>query len=197
MSILSAAILLFLVMDPMGNIPIFVSTLKNTPTARHRRIIRRELLIALFVLVLFMFAGQYIMQLLQISEIPLSISGGIILFIIAIRMIFPNRMGDKQYPESKAEPLIVPLAIPLIAGPSAMASVMLLMSQDASRWMDWLIALILAWTLSGIILLLSAPLSKLLGARGLIALERLMGMILTTVAVQMILTGISKFLGQN
>lgn len=194
MSIISAAILLFLVMDPMGNIPLFVSTLKNTPVTRHQHIIRRELLIALFVLVLFMFAGQYIMQILQISEIPLSISGGIILFIIAMRMIFPNRMGDKQYPEPEAEPMIVPLAIPLIAGPSAMASVMLLMSQDASRWLDWLIALILAWTLSGIILLLSAKLSKLLGNRGLVALERLMGMILTTVAVQMILTGIHKFL---
>ena len=194
MSILSAAILLFLVMDPMGNIPLFVTTLKNTPTERHQKIIRRELLIALFVLVLFMFTGQYIMQLLQISEIPLSISGGIILFIIAMRMIFPNRMGDKQYQEQDSEPLVVPLAIPLIAGPSAMASVMLLMSQDSTRWLEWLIALILAWTLSGIILLLSAQLSKLLGARGLIALERLMGMILTTVAVQMILTGIHKFL---
>jgi len=194
MSIISATLLLFLVMDPMGNIPLFISTLKNTNPARQQRIIRRELLIALFVLVIFMFAGKFIMQALQISDIPLSISGGIILFIIAIRMIFPNRMGDKQYPDLETEPLIVPLAIPLIAGPSALASVMLLMSQDASRWMEWLIALILAWTMSGIILLSSSVLSKLLGVRGLIALERLMGMILTTVAVQMILTGIHKFL---
>ncbi len=194
MTLLSAAVLLFLVMDPMGNIPLFLTSLKNIDRSRHQKIILRELLIALGVLVFFLFAGQYVLKVLQISDPTLSISGGIILFIIAIRMIFPNRMRQSNYPELEEEPFIVPLAIPLIAGPSALASVMLLMSRDSSRWLEWLIALLLAWMAAGVILLMSGKLSRVMGPRGLVALERLMGMILTTVAVEMILKGIRSFI---
>jgi len=195
-TIFSAAILLFLVMDPLGNIPLFLTTLKNVDEHRQRRIIVRELLIALAVLVVFLFAGQYIMRMLRVNEISLSIAGGIVLFLIAIKMIFPSHesMSDTGI---DGEPFIVPLAIPLVAGPSAMASVLLVMSRYPERWLDWLIALLVAWLATSIILAFSSRLGRFLGRRGLIAMERLMGMLLTIIAVQMLISGISDFLGSR
>ena len=193
MTLFSAAMLLFLVMDPFGNIPLFLTALKDVPPERHRRIIFRELMIALAVLVLFLFVGRYILELLHISEPSLTIAGGIILFLIALKMIFPARGGvfDEQL---GGEPFIVPLAIPLVAGPSAMASLLFISSREPSRWPDWLAALLLAWFVSGVILLLASNLRRILRQRGLIAMERLMGMILTAIAVQMLLTGIKEAL---
>ena len=145
--------------------------------------------IAFGVLVLFLFFGHYLLRLLQISEPSLSIAGGIILFIIAIRMIFYG--SDKVFDDIlKGEPLIVPLAIPSIAGPSAMATVLLLTAREPSRWPEWLAALAVACLLSGIILIFSSGLIRLLGERVLVAIERLMGMILTTVAVEMFLSAV-------
>lgn len=192
-TIVSAALLLFLVMDPVGNIPLFLTTLKNINAKRQRIIILRELLIALVVLVVFMFTGKQLLGLLQISEPSLTVAGGIILFLIALRMIFPP---DRRHPDVDldGEPFVVPLAIPLVAGPSAMASVMLIMSQDPGRWQEWLIALLIAWSISGFILFMASGLRKYLGVRGLIAIERLMGMVLTTIAVQMVMSGVKKFL---
>ena len=193
MSIFSAALLLFLVMDPFGNIPFFLTALKNVDEHRQRRIIIRELLIALFVLVLFLFAGQYILKILQISEPSLTIAGGIILFLIAIKMIFPTSGGEFEETIG-GEPFIVPLAIPYVAGPSALVAVLFIMSREPERWLEWLFALVLAWFTSGVIIVLSSGLRRYLGERGLIAIERLMGMILTTIAVQMFMTGIHQFL---
>jgi multiple antibiotic resistance protein len=193
MTVFSAALLLFLVMDPFGNIPFFITALKNVDPQRHKKIIIRELLNALSVLVLFLFFGQYILKLLQISEPSLTIAGGIILFLIALKMIFPTPGG--VFEENLAgEPFIVPLAIPYVAGPSALASVLFIMSREPGRWLEWLIALFLAWFCSGGIIFLSSGLRRYLGERGLIAMERLMGMILTTIAVRMLLTGIKQFL---
>jgi multiple antibiotic resistance protein len=193
MTVFSAALLLFLVMDPFGNIPFFITALKNVDPQRHKKVIVRELAIALFVLVLFLFFGQYILKLLQISEPALTAAGGIILFLIALKMIFPTPGG--VFEEHLAgEPFIVPLAIPYVAGPSALASVLLIMSREPGRWFQWLIALFLAWLCSGIIIFLSGGLRRYLRQRGLVAMERLMGMILTTIAVQMLLTGIKQFL---
>jgi len=193
MSLLSAAVLLFLVLDPLGNIPLFLSALRHIDPALHRRIILRELVIALLVLVFFLFAGRPFLELLQISEPALSISGGIILFLIAIRMIFWASQGV-FVERIEGEPFIVPLAVPYVAGPSAMATVMLLINREPERWPEWLLSLQLAWLVSGIILLFSSNLSRLLGKHVLIAMERLMGMILTTVAVQMFMAGITRFL---
>ena len=192
MTVYSAALLLFLVMDPLGNIPLFLTTLKNIDEHRQKRIIIRELLIALIVLVIFLFFGQYILKLLQISEPSLGIAGGIILFLISIKMIFPSVLNVPEH-TIEGEPFIVPLAIPLVAGPSALASVILIMSQDPQRWPEWLIALFAAWFISGVILFLSSGLRKFLGKRGLIAIERLMGMILTAVAVQMFMNGLNAY----
>jgi len=196
MTILSAALLLFLVMDPLGNIPLFLTTLKKVEAERQRFVVVRELLIALVVLIAFLFLGQYLLQLLHLSETALTTAGGIILMIIAIRMIFPAR--DKSLQEDvEGEPFIVPLAIPYVAGPSAMATALLMMSREPTRWLDWLFAVLLAWLASAIIIYFSSYFARFLGEKGLIAIERLMGMLLITVAVQMLLTGIAQFIGQS
>ncbi len=193
MTIYSATITLILVMDPLGNIPLFLSTLNHVEPKRRQRIILRETFIAFLILIFFLFCGQYILNGMHISEPALQISGGIILFLIAIRMIFPVH-GEEDKAKLAAEPFIVPLAIPLIAGPSTMTTVMLLANQAPYDWLNWLIALTIAWFITTIILVFADFLRKLLGERGLIAIERLMGMILTTMAVQMFLTGFEQFL---
>jgi len=191
MTILSAAVLLFLVLDPFGNIPFFLSALARVAEARRRAVLLRELAIALAVLVLFLFTGQWLLRLLDIREPSLTIAGGIILFLIALRMIFPSFKGQEE--EVEGEPFIVPLAIPYVAGPSAMAAVLLIMNRDPGRWPEWLAALLLAWGATGAILFFASRLARRLGKRGLVALERLMGMVLTTLAVQMFMTGIASF----
>ncbi|MDH4321491.1 MAG: MarC family protein [Desulfobulbaceae bacterium] len=195
MTLLSAALLLFLVMDPVGNIPLYLVTLQGYAADRQRRIIIRELLFALTALILFLFSGQFLLKLLNISESALTMAGGIILFLIAIKMIFPATMGTMaQDMDIEGEPFIVPLAIPFIAGPSALAAVLFIVSRDTARWPEWLGAILLAWLASGIILFAANHLSSYLGKRGIIAIERLMGMILTAIAVEMIMNGINQFL---
>jgi MarC family membrane protein len=193
MTIYSAALLLFLVMDPLGNIPFFLTTLKQVEARRRRMIILRELLIALLVMVLFLFGGHYLLNLLGISDPSLSIAGGIILFLIAVKMIFP---APRALPEEEfdGEPFIFPLAIPFIAGPSAMATMLLLTSREPERWADWLLALLIAWLASAIILYGAMDfLSRLMGQKGLLAMTRLMGMLLTLIAVQMFMSGMMLF----
>ena len=191
MTVFSAIFLLFLIMDPIGNVPLFLSTLKNVPIERRRKIIVRELLIALLVLLFFMFTGKYILQLLQIAQSSLGIAGGIMLFIIAIKMIFPGRRNLFDHSDNM-EPLVVPLAVPLLAGPSAIAAVILLMAQEPSRWLEWMVALVVAWLIAGIILVSSETLGRRLGVRALLAIERLMGILLMLVSVDMILDGVKQ-----
>lgn len=192
MTLYTAAITLILVMDPMGNVIILLSLLKNVEAKRRPWIILRESFIAFVVLMLFVFFGKYILHGLGLSEEALSIAGGIILFLIALKMIFPKQNDESAI--AMGEPLVVPLAIPLIAGPSALATVSLLTTQQGVHLPTVIMAVIVASVASAVILLLSGSLRRLLGDRGLIAIERLMGMILTTLAVQMFLTGIASFL---
>lgn len=192
MTIYSATITLILVMDPLGNIPFFLSVLNNVEKKRRQWIILRESFIAFVILLIFLFFGQYILEGMHISQPALSIAGGIILFLIAIRMIFPHPDEDRN--KELGEPFIVPLAVPLIAGPSTMTMVMLLAEQAPYDLLIWTIALSTAWFISTSILIFADALRKLLGDRGLTAIERLMGMILTTMAVQMFLTGFEQFL---
>ncbi|VVC76666.1 hypothetical protein AQUSIP_19900 [Aquicella siphonis] len=193
MTLYSATITLILVMDPLGNIPLFLSTLNNVDPKRRQRIILRETFIAFILLTLFLFFGQYILEGMHISEPALQIAGGIILFLIAIRMIFPQN-GQEDKSSFSGEPLIVPLAVPLIAGPSTMTMVMLLANQAPYDMFRWFIALTIAWFITTVILVFADFLRKILGERGLTAIERLMGMILTTMAVQMFLSGFEQFL---
>ena len=191
MTILAAILLLVIIMDPIGNVPVFLSILKNIPIERRRKVLIRELLIALIVLLFFMFIGRYILQLLQIAESSLGIAGGIMLFIIAINMIFPGNKNMFAHNE-KMEPLVVPLAVPMIAGPSAIAAVILMMAQEPDRWKEWVFALIIAWLIAGVTLLSSETLGRKLGERALLAIERLMGILLMLVSVDLIIDGIKQ-----
>ena len=184
--IISAAVLLILIMDPLGNLPIFMSVLKHTEPKRRRAIMVRELLIALLVMLVFLFAGEKILAFLSLRAETVSISGGIILFLIAIKMIFPSASGE--------EPFIVPLAIPLVAGPTILATLMLLSHQYPNQMGHLVIALLLAWGGTFVILLQSSLFLRLLGEKGVNALERLMGLILVMMATQMFLDGIRMWM---
>lgn len=192
MTLISAALLLFLVMDPLGNIPLYLTALKNVPPERRTKVIMRELLIALLVMIVFLFSGQAFLSALHISEPALTATGGVILFLIAIKMIFPSPDHGSS-PNNEDEPFIVPLAIPYVAGPSALATLLLIMNGEPERWPEWLAALFAAWFVSGVILLSAGFLAKILRNRGLIAIERLMGMILVAIAIQMLMNGIAEF----
>ncbi len=192
-SIAAAAVLLFLILDPLGNVPVFLSLLKQVPEARRRKVLARELLIALGVLFVFLFAGRYILEFISLRQESVSIAGGIILFIIGLKMIFPSPEGMfGDTPEG--EPFIVPMAVPLVAGPSGMAAVMLLGSKNPDRLLDWSLALLIAWLATAAILFSATRLYRLLGPRALTALERLMGMVLVAISVQMTLDGIAAYL---
>lgn len=192
MNIYSAAVTLFLVMDPVGNIPVFLSLLKHVNPKRRIKIILRESLIALIILTVFLFCGKPLLHSLNISEEALGIAGGIILFLIAIKMLFPTPQ-NKPTLQNGEEPFIVPMAIPLLAGPSAMATTILLASQAPQRLGEWFSALVAASVVATLVLLFAIPLQKLLGTKIISALERLMGMILTAIAVQMFLTGVATY----
>ncbi|OGV50982.1 MAG: hypothetical protein A2017_13980 [Lentisphaerae bacterium GWF2_44_16] len=189
MSIIEASILIFLVMDPLGNIPMFLVILKNVKKEKRKKIIIRELLIALLIMVFLLFGGRYILEFLDLSETSLRISGGIILFLIAIKMIFSGSDSVFNY-KSHEEPFIVPLAVPLVAGPSIMATIILLMSHEPARWPEWLLAIIIAWLPASLILIYSYKIFDILSERVLTAIENLMGMLLTTIAVEMFIKGI-------
>ncbi|MEP4889409.1 MAG: YhgN family NAAT transporter [Aliiglaciecola sp.] len=192
MDIWSAAVMLFLIMDPLGNLPIFMSILKSIEPKRRRKVLARELILSLLIMFIFLFSGQAVLDFLNVKQQAVSIAGGIILFLIAIRMIFPNK-GSHDDDVSDQEPFIVPLAIPMIAGPSLLAALILLANQDPLRMFDWSLALFSAWAVSASILLFSGVFFKILGERGLIAIERLMGMILIMLSIQMFLDGVGNY----
>ncbi len=191
MSILSATILLVLIMNPLGNLPVFLSVLKAIEPKRHTRIIIRETLFAYLLLVTFMLFGRFFLQSIHISEQALGIAGGIIMFLIAIRMIFPEKADTESPPEG--EPFFVPLAIPITAGPGALTTVLLLATQQPDKKFLWFMAITIAATIVGVTLLGGKYLSKYLEKKGLVALEKLSGMMLTAIAVQMFLSGINSY----
>ena len=190
----SATILLLLITDPLGNIPIFVNTLRAVPPERRARVIVREVLIAFGLLLAFMFVGQSFLKALSLSDVSLQIGGAVVLFLIALRMIFPPPPQDTPVPV--AEPLIVPLAIPALAGPSAMATVLLLVSQAPERRMEWVAALTVTMLVCAVVLLLAERLQRVVGLRVVSAFERLMGPILVSISVEMLIRGL-KSLAQS
>ena len=187
----SMAFTLWLLMDSLGNVPLFLSLLRNIPPERIRPVIIRELLIALGFILFFAALGDLLFEILGIREDAVQISGGIILFLIAIRMIFPSR--ERALPESQVEPFIVPLAVPLVAGPSALTAVMVYAQQTS--WPILWGAILIAWLVTVAVLVSAVTLKRILGDRGLIACERLMGLVLTLMAVQMFLQGLRLFVG--
>lgn len=194
-SFASAVVILLLVMDPVGNVPLFVSLLRNVDPARRAVVIARECAIAFAVLLLFVFIGRPLLDLLGLSDPSLNIAGGVILFLIALRMIF--RRPEGIFGDTVAgEPFIVPLAIPSIAGPTALATVILLASRAPERMPEWVLALTVAMAITLVLLLFADHISKWVGERGLLALERLMGLLLTAIAVEMLLRGVETFIRQ-
>lgn len=192
MKMLSIALSLFLLMDSLGNIPFFISFLKGIPAKRQRAIIFRELAFALIIIVLFNFVGEGLMLFLNIQNDTLQIAGGLILFILSLKMIFPQSDKPRENLPEGAEPLIVPLAIPLIAGPAVLASVMIYAKQEDT--ITVIGAIFIAWLASLLVLLSSSWLKTFLGSKGLFALERLMGLVLILIAVQMFMSGLTDFM---
>jgi MarC family membrane protein len=194
-SFTSAVVILLLVMDPVGNIPLFVSLLSRVEQTRRAAVIVRECAIALVVLVGFALVGKQLLALLGLSDSSLNIAGGVILFLIALRMIFKHPegiFGDVI----AGEPFIVPLAIPSIAGPTALATIVLMVSRAPERMVEWVVALAVAMAITLAVLVFAERISKWVGERGLLAVERLMGLVLTAIAVEMLLRGVEAFVRQ-
>jgi len=190
----SATILLLLITDPLGNIPIFASALRGVAPERRTWVTVREVLIAFVLLLGFMFVGDGFLRVMNLSQLSLQIAGAVVLFLIALRMIFPRPPTDLATPEG--EPLIVPLAIPALAGPSALATVMLLVSQAPERRLEWVAALSVTMAVCAVVLLLAERIQRLVGERVVMAFERLMGLILVAIAVEMLLRGLTLFVRQ-
>ncbi len=191
-SFISSVITLALVMDGFGNIPLFITALKKVAPERRKIVLLRELGIALLIMVAFLFLGKWFLRAFGIHEYSLSIAGGIILFIISVKLVFGGEEDPKSDPKED-EPFVVPLAIPLVAGPAALSMVMITAAQQSNKLMT-LGAVVVASLINSVILMSSFPLSNLLGKRGLIAIERLTGMILILMSVDMVMGGISTFM---
>jgi MarC family membrane protein len=190
---LSALVLLLLVLDPLGSLPVFISVMRNVAPERRGVVALRESAIAFGVLLVFMLSGQTFLTLMHLSERSLEVAGGVILLIIAIKMIFAT--GSEMYAAhgTPREPLIFPLAVPLLAGPSAMATVLLLASRQPERTMHWVAALTVAMAFSALVLLLADRIRRWIGSSMVSAIEKLMGLVLTAIAVEMILAGLKRY----
>lgn len=193
-SFFSATILLILTTDPLGNIPLFITALEQVKPARRFYVITREVLIAFAVLMTFMLFGKGFLEVLHLSDEALSVAGGVILLLIAIDMVFPHRKANPAEPAFNGEPFIVPLAIPLISGPSAMATVLLLSSRNPGRSLEWSCAILISMAVMYTVFLLAIRLRNLLGADAITAMERLMGLVLTAIAVEMLLGGVASYI---
>ncbi len=188
----SVAVTLFFIMDPFGNMTVFHAVLKHLDPKRRKQVIVRELLIALAILFVFLLLGTRILNFLGLRPSAINVAGGILLFTIAIKMVFPT--GSPIIDESEGDPFIVPLAMPLVAGPSAIAVLLLLSASNPGQMASGGLALLISWSLAFIILYFSPAFLQFLGDRGLRALERLMGMLLIMIAVQMFLDGVAAYL---
>ncbi|WP_415719735.1 MarC family protein [Maridesulfovibrio sp.] len=182
---------LFLIMDPLGNLPVCLSMLREYSSSRQRKILLRELFFALGIIILFMYMGAGLMKMLSIHQSTLRIAGGVILFIISMKMIFPK--PDSVTEDTEKDPFIVPIAVPLFAGPSLLAAVMVYGSKEGAG-LSVLSGVLLAWGMSFIIMMTGPTMARVLGKRGLRACERLMGLILILLSVQMLEDGIAYYI---
>lgn len=192
MSLLTITLTLLLIMDPIGNVQSFLTLMNDTPPERQKKVIIREMLIAFAFMLLFNFIGEYIFAFLELSEPSLRISSGVILFLIAIKILFPG-------PESlrlnlpRGEPFIIPLAVPLLAGPGLLATIMLYANLETCEPMMFT-AIVVSWLIAASILLLSKQLYRLLGKNGLSASEKLIGMVLVMLAIQRFMEGVQQII---
>lgn len=194
MDTLSATLLLLTIMDPLGNVATFVAGLRPVPPERRIRVIARELVIALVILLVFLFTGPWLLGMLHLKQEALFISGGVVLFLIALKMVFPPSHRDTA--DMAVEPFIVPLATPMVAGPSVLATLLVLVSTQPEHLWHWFAAVMISWSITAGILLCSPAIARVLKEKGSMAVERLMGMLLVMVAVQMLLNGIEHYIRQ-
>lgn len=196
---INVSLVLFFVMDPIGNIPLFLVVLDKIPIEKRKWIIIREIFFAMVILIIFLFAGDKILNYLNVSEFSLKISGSIILFLISIRMIFPPyQQGISIFGDlPEGEPFLFPLAVPSLAGPSAIITVIILSNQKKEQIILWLFAIILSCLLALVILLSSNIIARFTGKKGIFAMEKLMGMILTVISIDMFLKGLKVFLNES
>lgn len=192
-TVLTAAMTFLLIMDPLGNVPLFLTSLRKTAPERRQWVILRECLIALAVMIVFVFAGRGLLAVLHIDESALRAAGGVILLLIAIRMVFPTSEKSLKEPTTHDEPFIVPLAVPYVAGPSLLAMIIVFVSQDPHNLPWYIGGLLISWIITTVVLYFSGFLQRVVGTRVLVALERLMGMILVLMAVQMMFDGTKAF----
>jgi len=192
--ILTATITLFLVMDPFGNIPLFIASLKKVSPERRNFVLLRELGIAFAIMLTFLFIGKQLLHFLGIEQHSMNIAGGIILFIISVKLVFNTDDPEESRQGKNEEPFIVPLAIPLIAGPATLSMLLILSTSSGGGLLNTLTAMLIASALNALILMLSFPISNLLGKRGLTAMERLSGMLLVLMSVNMVMNGIAQFM---
>lgn len=190
---LTAGMTFILIMDPLGNVPLFLTSLRKTRPERRQWVILRECLIALLVMIVFVFAGQALLTVLRIDESALKAAGGVILMLIAIRMVFPTPEKSLNEPVTHDEPFIVPLAVPYVAGPSLLAMIVVFVSQDPGNLPWYLGGLVISWVITTVVLYFSGFLQRVVGTRVLVAVERLMGMILVLLSVQMMFEGTRAF----
>ncbi|OQM34089.1 YhgN family NAAT transporter [bacterium endosymbiont of Pedicinus badii] len=193
-NIMSFTILMFLIIDPIGNLPIFMSILKDMEQKKRNFIIFREMILALLAMFFFLFASKKILEILNLKSETISISGGIVLFIIAMKMIFPSKNGNAIGLKKGEEPFLVPLAIPLIAGPSILATLISLSQKYPKQILDLCISLLISWVLSLIVLMMSGTLFRILGKKGFSALEKIMGLLFVMISMQMILEGAKVYM---
>lgn len=187
MTFITITLILFLIMDPLGKISSFLSVLQPIPLSEQKRIIFREMLIALGFMVAFFYIGDFILYVFEVSETAVNLTAGMILFLVAIKILFPGSKGERIHGHFGASPFIVPLAIPLIAGPALLATIMLFSGREGSIVLP---AIILAWLIASILLYYSSFLSRTLGRNGLLALEQVMGMILVLLSIQRFMEGV-------
>ena len=193
-SIISTAILLFFILDPFGNVPLVLSILKNTNKEEHTKIIIRETLIGLLILLIFLFFGENFLSVFHLETHSITIAGAIIFFIISLKMIFPDPNNELFVLKKGDSPLVVPIAMPMIAGPAAIATLLVLAKTNEDNTSSLFVSLLLAWFFSSLILISAPKLYKILKEKGLSALEKLMGMLLLIMAVQMFIDGIRALL---
>lgn len=196
--LISAIVLLILVTDPFGNVPLVVAAMQKVPRERRLKIILRECAIAYGLLLAFLFGGRAFLELMHLSETSLVLAGGIILFMIAIRMVFspPDSVFGDAGASGHAEPFIVPLAIPAIAGPSALATVMLMASRSPDQLGMLVVAITAAMVVMVIVLALSDPIQRVVGDQGVLAMTRLMGLVLTALSIEMLVSGLGNVVDQ-
>lgn len=191
MSTLALALTFFLVTNPIGNSPMILALIKDFSFERQKAIVFREAIFALFLALFFQFFGEFFLGLLNTKDFALTLTGGILLLAVALQMLFP-KSESTQTQETKREPFIVPIATPLLSGPGLLTIIMVNARTEANNF-KIASAILIAWIGVTLVLVAAPYLQKLLGKRGLVALEQVMGLVLGLIAMQMIVNGIDLF----